>query len=294
MKKENIFSFFIDGKEYNIILSNISNVLYNDSLTNKNLYQSESASIISEYSKNGKLGYIPSNDQIEKELTASGTYYKDLSEYGLLFGVNNNDMINYIWFRSRLEYEWSSWNNGFSVKKESLKSFQEKVLRHKFKDVNKIASNTVMTYDLIQTKEPPNWDIMVGYPVTNYINSIFGTIPNKDYITIKLEKISSRRNKNKEGDSSFSVYKRREVFFNYYVEKIDDEGINTYLNDKKIPYILKCVYRDGYIYYVDTWVFCILSGINIINGPMMNNNDIYRRLVEPTISVSSYYIKESF
>ncbi len=168
-------------------------------------------------------------------------------------------MVSYLWFKLRLEYEWISWNDGFSVRKESIYSFQKKLLHYKFKEESMVGINVLINYDLIQTKEFPDWEITIGYPISNYFNPMFGIIPKKDFITISLQKISSRFVKGKEeGDSSFSLYQQPKTFFNYYVEKIDDEGIN------------------------------------IINGPLMDDDETYRTLVEPTINVSSYYIEESF
>ncbi len=299
MKEENILTITIDGKEYNIVLSNISDALYDDNLLENDNYADKFIMIISNYAKYGTVSFSESIDDIlEKLPTLIDKEDSSISSILYLFGLSYEDMFSDLWFRLRLEYEWMSWNNGLSVKKQSIKNFQERLIRYKFRDNergNVRSINSVRNFDLIQTKEFPNWEIMVGYPITNYFNPMFSSILRKDFITISLQKTSSQFAKGKEeGDSSFSLYKEIKTFFNYYVEKIDDEGINTYLNDKKIPYILKCVYRDGYIYYVDTWLFCILNGINIINGPMMDNDDTYKRLVEPTINVSSYYIEESF
>ncbi len=68
MEKEDIITIVVDGQKYDIILNNISDALYSNNLLDEHMYKPLVALAISQYSKNGKIEYLPDIDKMMEML----------------------------------------------------------------------------------------------------------------------------------------------------------------------------------------------------------------------------------
>ncbi len=272
-----IEDLFSEGKVPDILIK------YDENIDNIINIEKEAIILLNKYRKGGKLNIV-SNLYDPYEILVR---HRVIIDFLLLFNIPYKSIISLSWMKERFELEYSIYNN----KTTSIMSYPMELMQEKISDVIFREDSVIRNNNIEYLKLPePIGSIVVGYPVSCILCSSFIKADPLDTVTIIFRDINKRQR-----SKIVYIVKGSRKYIYYYMPKITSRSIGNYLLNPNIPHIMKCVYYNNILYYTNTWFFCIVKRLNVVDRFMIEKegNNIYKILINSIMNKSSYVIYDN-